>query len=258
MPKSARQACIGLALLALGLIAAVYVSRIFMALPIYAGDEGAYLIRALYSPDVAARNPNAAEVDNTVFFVVIRLVHLVGESYMKWLRALGLAAYAGGLLLTWRATTGDLNQRNRMAFLLLAFAFPYYRFVVTTLPEGWFVGVLGLIVWVTATHYRYQPLRHALLAGALCAALVLVKPHGIAVVAALGALMIIDPLWSGRGFGGMIKRLAAFGATFLAVGVGIQAVIGDGAHTKPAFFVADVYGRILRAPTYPNCTKESH
>lgn len=245
-----------LALLALAPILAVYAERVVMALPIYAGDEGAYLIRALFSPDVASRNPYAAEVNNTVFMLIIRAVELTGEDYLVWLRGLGLAAYAGGLYAVWRAGVADLTRREQMIFLLLAFAFPYYRFVVTALPEGWFVGMLGLIVWVTADLYRRKPAAHALVAGGLTAVLLLIKPHGLAVAAGLVALMTLDAVWAGvAGLKRLPVRLAAFTLGFLAVGGAIQVLAGHPSETAFSFFVGDFYGRTLRNQPVPGAAQ---
>lgn len=239
-----------LAVTTLACVLGFYLNRVFAPLPLYAGDEGAYLIRALYPPEAAARNPFAPELANGLYFLVIRAVRALSLHYLAWLRLIGLAAYVGGVLLAWRATTPTLPRPERLTFLLLALAFPYYRFVVTALPEGLYVLLLGLLAWTTAGLYRRRPLVHAALAGVLCAALVLTKPHGMAVVAGLAALIVLESLASRRlALAGL--RLAVSGAAFLAVGNAIQALAQQAVASPLRFFVGRFYDVALNVAPPP-------
>lgn len=237
------------AVAALACVLGFYLNRLFAPLPLYAGDEGAYLIRALY-PDGAANNPFVPELANGFHFLLIRLVRALSFHYLPWLRLIGLAAYLGGVLLVWRATTPALGRGARLTFLLLALAFPYYRFVVTALPEGLYVLLLALLAWATAGLYRRRPLVHAALAGGLCAALVLTKPHGLAVVAGLAALIVLEGLASRR-IRLAALRLAVSGAVFLALGNAIQALAHQPVASPLRFFVGRFYDVALNVPAAP-------
>ena len=228
------------AVVILACVLGFYLNRVFAPLPLYAGDEGAYLIRALYPPEVAAKDPAVPELANGFYFLVVRLVRALSFHYLPWLRLIGLAAYVGGVLLIWRATTPTLAWAERLTFLLLALAFPYYRFVVTALPEGLYVLLLALLAWATAALYRRRPLVHAGLAGLLCAALVLTKPHGLAVVAGLAALFVLEGL-AARRLGLAALRLATSGAVFLIAGNAIQALAHQPVASRLRFFMGPFY-----------------
>src|SRR3990167_4792285 len=169
-------------------VAFFYADRLFVSLPLYAGDEGSYLIQALYGRQLAADPTLAPDVlprSNTVYLLIIRAATYATQHLLEWLRILGAGAYFGGLLLAWWAIRRPLGPGVGIGFLLLALAFPYYRFIVTALPEGLYVGIFGVLVLVTAKLYRTRPAVHALLAGGLTAALTLTKPHGLALAAAV-------------------------------------------------------------------------
>ena len=233
-------------LLAVAAVVAFYCNRIFMALPIYAVDEGAYLIRALVPADAIARYPYVADVQNPVFLAIIRVIHRLTEYSLEWLRTLNLAAYVVGIGLAYVATTRGLPRRQALACLLLALAFPYYRFVVTVLPEGWYVGLLGLIVLVTARWARRRPLAHAALAGALTAILALTKPHGLAVMAALAVFILIDAVLARRGWLRTALRLALLGGVFLLVGNLLMQRLGGDIQHPVLFFMSGAYSGILK------------
>ncbi len=184
-------ACIALAILGF------YASRLLMPLPIYASDEGAYLIRAIYPDPMVALNPSVAPVNNGMHLSVIRAVYAMGAPLIVGDRLANAAAYLLGLLLLWRASTVRLPRADQIALLLIAVGFAYYRFAFSNLAEGLFVSVLALLCVATGRWYRTRPLVHALLAGVLAAALVLVKPNGMATIAAMAVLAALDAAASG-------------------------------------------------------------
>jgi hypothetical protein len=227
-----------------------YASRLLMPLPIYAADEGAYLIRAIYSDPVVALNPSVASVNNGVHLSVIRAVYRLGAPFIVGDRLVNAAAYLGGLLLLWRASAAGLPRRDQLALLLIAVGFPYYRFAFSNLAEGLFVGILALLCVTTGRWYRARPLVHAVASGGLAAALVLVKPNGMATVAALAALAVLDAAASG-GWRRLPLRALLFGVTFFVVGNLIQIAAEAPAAHPLAFFVGDLYGGQLASHAPP-------
>jgi hypothetical protein len=227
-----------------------YASRLLMPLPIYAADEAAYLIRAIYPDPVVALNPSVAPLNNGVHLSVIRAVYRLGAPFIVGDRLVNAAAYLGGLLLLWRASAAGLARRDQLALLLIAVGFPYYRFAFSNLAEGLFVGVLALLCVTTGRWYRRRPLLHAVASAGLAATLVLVKPNGMATVAALAALAVLDAAASGRW-----RRLPLlallFAVTFFVVGNLIQIAAEAPALHPLAFFVGDLYGGQLatRSPS---------
>ncbi len=242
----------GVVVLAALAVALAYVNQVFAPAPIYAGDEGAYLIHALYERALDGDPPLAPKLqalNNTVFLLIIRAVTYGTEHLLGWLRVLGAGAYFGGLVLAWLAVRPKLADRHAGGFLLLALAFPYYRFVFTALPEGWYVGVLGVLVLATTRLYGTRPAVHALLAGALTGLLTLIKPHGVAVALAFLVLAMVDGVLGRRRAWTFAARTVLFVAAFLAAGNLAQLAAGAPITEPFTFFLGGHYVRALETPT---------
>ena len=199
----------------------VYATRIFLDLPLYPATEGGYLIQALYGKVLPGHPDLLVDVqglNNTAFFLIIRAMTYATQDLLAWMRLLGACAYFAGLLLVWRSLRDDAGQSPPLGFLLLALAFPYYRFAFAVLPDGWYVGVLGAAVLLTARIYLSRPVIHAIAAGALSAVLVLLKPEGLAVVLAVLILALLDVFLGRRDIRVLIGRVVVFATIFLTVG----------------------------------------
>ncbi len=222
-----------------------YLTRLGLPEPLFPSDEAAYLIRALYPPQVVdTLNPYVAAVNNGVHLSVIRAVYGLGAPLIVGDRLVNAAAYLGGLLLLWRASAAKAPKVERWALLLLAIGFPYYRFAFSNLAEGLFVGVLALLCVATGRWYRSRPLLHSILAGALGAALVLVKPNGVASLAALGVVAVLDAAVSG-GWRRLPVRVLLAGVAFFAVGNLIQFAAEEPVAHPLTFYVSSTYGALM-------------
>lgn len=235
-------------------ILAFYACRLAVPLPIFAGDEAAYLIRAIWPDEVVAANPFVVPLNNGVHLSVIRAVYATGLPIVLGDRLVNTAAYLGGLTLLWRSRTRRLAWREQAALGLIALAFPYYRFAVSNLAEGLFVGVLAAICVVTARWYRGRPLLHAVIAGGLAAVLVLVKPNGIASVLALGVVAGVDAL-AGGGWRRLPLRVLLFAVTFFGLGNLIQWAAEGPAADPLSFFVGEFYHTELQQIAPPHVAR---
>lgn len=227
-----------LMLVVLGVLA-VYANRAMLDLPLYPATEGGYLIHALYGKALGAQPALFAQVERlngTAYFLIIRAVTYATHDLLPWMRVLGALAYFAGLLLVYQSVRVHLQRGQALGFLLLALAFPYYRFAFAILPEGWFVGVFGLIVLLTARLYMPRPILHAILAGALTGLLVMLKPQGLAVAAAFLVLALLDLLLGRRDVRILAGRILVFAAGFLASG-NLIALAANQPITSPFDFV---------------------
>jgi hypothetical protein len=213
-----------------------YAGRLYLPLPVFASDEVAYLLRALYPAEVVARNPYVAEVANGVHLSVIRAVYFLGAPVVAGDRLADMLAYLGGILLLWQATTRRLDAMTRFALLALGVGFPYWRFAASNLAEGLFVGVLALLALSFGRWWTARPLAAAALAGALAAVLVLVKPNGVASLAALGLVALIDAALR-REWKRLPLQALLFGAVFFSAGNLIQWGAEEPVTSPFAFFV---------------------
>ena len=71
-------AYLGLAALGVLAILGFYAQRLTVPLPLFAADEAAYLLHALYPDDVVARNPYVASAVNGLHLSAVRAVVLAG------------------------------------------------------------------------------------------------------------------------------------------------------------------------------------
>ncbi len=232
-----------------------YVNRLFGELPLYAGDEGAYLIRALYARQLAydpGRYQVVQPVANTLYFAIIRLVDVLSLNVIPWMRLIGALSYFGGLALLYSIAVKACGRKVALGFLLIAAAFPYYRFAFSAMPDGVYAGLLSLIAFVVYRTFLSRPLLGAVLVGGLSAGLVLVKPHGVVAVAAYGALCLIETLVRRAGLLPLLGRLTLFGLAFLSVGVGIELADGQPLSQAVSFFQGTAYAEHLGHATAVN------
>jgi hypothetical protein len=235
----------GLALAATSAILIFYAVRLAMPLPIFASDEGAYLIRALWPDEVVANNPFVTAITNGVHLSLIRASFFASHQHFIVIdRLANSAAYLGGLLLLWAYGARDVGGRNRLALLLVVLGFGYYRFAFSNMAEGPFVGVLALITVATGRWWRTRPRLYALVAGLLCAVLVLIKPHGVGEVAALVALALIDAAVRG-GWRRLAGQAVIFSAAFYGLGNLIQWLAEEPVRSPLAFYMSDFYDGAL-------------
>ncbi|MBS0332826.1 MAG: hypothetical protein JSS35_08675, partial [Proteobacteria bacterium] len=140
----------------------------------------------------------------------------------------------------WWFSVRGLPRRIQGVLLILALGFDYYRFPVSNMAEGPFVGALAAVALVTRAWWRSRPRLHALACGALCAVLVLIKPHGVAAVAGLGALALADAALA-RDWRTPLIRAGLFAAAFFGVGNLIQWAAEEPVTRWPGFFVSGFY-----------------
>lgn len=238
----------GVVLCAGAVILLFYVNRLFAELPLYAVDEGAYLIRALYSRELAfdpERYPAMQPVANTLYFAIIRMVDALSLNVIPWMRLIGAASYFGGLALLYSIAARECGRKVALGFLLIAATFPYYRFAFAAMPEGIYVGLLSLIAFVFYRTSFSRPLLGAALVGGLSGALVLVKPHGVVVAGAYAALCLVAVLFRQATPRSLAGRLVLFGLAFLTVGAGIELAAGQSLSEALGFFMGTAYAEHL-------------
>jgi hypothetical protein len=242
------RAAAALAAALVAVILAFYVWRLFVPQPLFAADAGAYLIRALYPDEMVIRNPYVTAIGNGAHLSLIRLAYRVGQvtggQFMLIDNAINALLYLGGLLAFWRAGARRTGRREQLALLLLTLGFAYYRFVFSNMAEGPYVAALAVVALITLAWWRRRPALHALAAGAACALLVLSKPHGLAVVGALGAVAVVDAAVSGQ-WTRLPLRAGLFAAAFLAVGNGVQFAAEEPVRHPLLFFMSDFYSGAL-------------
>lgn len=244
----AARACLGLLGLAGASLALVYLNRAFLPSPLYASAESSHLIHALYGKPMSLRPdllPQVQAMQDTSFSLIVRATTYATQNLLPWLRILGGLAYLGGLLAAYLTLERGLPRRQAGAWLLVALAYPYYRFAFSALPDGWYVAVLGLIILSTSRLFMARPVVHAALAGFLTAVLVLLKPQGLAVVPAFLLLAGIDLGLGRRDVRVFLGRTAAFLAAFFAGANLIQLLANQPVNDPFSFFLGGRFDALL-------------
>ncbi|CAN7430256.1 hypothetical protein LJR164_002759 [Phenylobacterium sp. LjRoot164] len=245
----------GLLAAAAVVVALVYVDRVFLEAPLYAGAESTHLVRALFGKTLAARPdllPQAQSMGDTLFGLLIRALTYATQNLLPWLRILGAAAYFGGLALALASVRTSLDRAGWIAAALVALAYPYYRFAAAALPEGWYVLLLGAAVLATARLYGPRPIAHAALAGALVGAMTLLKPQGPALGIAFLLLAVVDLALGRRDLRIFVGRIAVLAAAFLA-SVNLLQLAADQASSEPlSFYLEHRYDGLLAGAVTPD------
>jgi hypothetical protein len=241
-----------LAAAAVAAIIAFYVIRLLAPLPIFAADAGPYLVHAIYPDEVAVRDPYLTAITNGAHLSLIRAAWRIGAATgASWTmidKVINAALYLGGLTALWWVSVRRLAPREQVALLVLALGFAYYRFPFSNMAEGPFVGALALVCLLTRAWYRERPLVHAVAAGIACALLVLCKPHGVATVAALTAVAMIDAVVT-RQWRTLAMRALVFAVVFVGAGDLIQLAAQEPITHPIAFWMGGFYEAALGAPS---------
>lgn len=199
--------------LAAACAALVYVDRVFLDAPVYAGAESGHLIEALFGGTLSARPglfPDLDAAHTPAFSLLIRGATYLSHNLLQWMRVGGGLAYLAGIGMVLLAGRRSLTRERAAIFLLLALAYPYHRFAMAVLPAGWTAGLVGLTALLTARIFFTRPVLHASACGAIAGLLTMMGPHGLALAAAFAAVTIADLLLGRRDVKVAGVRLAVF------------------------------------------------
>ena len=217
--------------------------------------ESGHLIHALYATTLAARPdllPQVQELQDTGFALIIRAVTYGTQNLLPWLRILSALAYFGGLLLAYLSVERNLERRQAVGVLLLAIAYPYYRFAFAALPDGWLIALMGLVIFTTSRLYTTRPSVHAILVGALAGVMVLFKPQGLALAGAFAVLAVIDLGLGRRNLRVFAGRITAFTAGFLA-GANLLQLLANQPVSEPlTFYLGGRFDAFLNGQLSPS------
>ena len=240
-------------LLALLLFLGVYAAfGALLGYPLFASDEYAYFIRGKFfglDHELVALDPFLQFIDNQLYFAKLHFLHAVGgDATTALVRVLNAVEYglAGLLLLAlFRRLAPDATHvPGFVAFLLLPTAI--YNFAV--MPETDMVLLGCVLAWLAVVATPRAPLLAAAVAGVVLAVALLVKPHALAMLAALLAYLVLAGGSAGRG-DALRRRIAAplvlLASTWIGLVVLWRLLTGRLALDPGAFLGLTFYGRSL-------------
>jgi hypothetical protein len=218
--------------------------------PVYPSDEYGHWANArFFGSGLTAHqfDPNLPGMNNYLFFLVTEWIARAPEGAAA-MRMLNYMFVALSAIFVWRLASIFVSRP--LALLAAAFVFThgFTVYSVSTIPETMFMCiVLGLALFMALAWMPRRPLA-SLAAGLLVGALMLVKPHGVAIFLATAATMIAVPFVlrrPGRAFIDAAADLSAFVAGTLVAIITIASIAQGKLVLSPGVIVGAFYGGIL-------------
>jgi len=232
--------------------AALLLRAAYVTIPLYPGDElthwqNSRFLAAHLAPEQF--DPNLPRMGNYLYFLLTEWLAQApeGPTAMRMLNYLFIALSA---VFTWRIAR--LVIPSPLATLAGSFVFSFgcTTYSVGVMPETMFMCLfLGLAAFMV---YAWAPHRPgaSFVAGVIVAALLLVKPHGVAIFLSTGLTMVVSAVILGDRFKQATKivlDLLAFSAGTLVAICAIASLAQGRPVLSPTVFVGGLYGSILSA-----------
>ena len=225
--------------------------------PLMPGDEYAYFSAAQTFPDSSQRfatDPYLPRIYSPVFAAYGRVLFTLTSRPELLLKVLNTLAFVLATLIylsLLRAVRGPGSQALASGLLLVT---PISAYTAYFMPESTYGLCFAVLASIVVLLYPSRLIAGAALAGAVAGTMLLIKPHALALVAAV----VLTSLWLGvapRRFRPSLLRVGASLVVFL-VGCYAAEVVVNGALTRqlrfdPLLFVGPVYQRSLAAGASP-------
>jgi phosphoglycerol transferase len=215
--------------------------------PIMPGDEYAYFSAAQTFPDSTHRfagDPYLPRIYSPLFAAYGRALISISDHPTQLLELLNAVTFVAAIAL-FLALITKLRGRQPSALVAAAFLlFPFSSYAAYFMPETVYLLFFGLLAWAVVLVVPRQPLAGAALAGAIVGAMLLIKPHAIALFAAAVLTLaagLIAPSSIRSRVGLVAGSIMAFvGSTYLVLVVVNRLLTGTLA-LHPFMFVGGLY-----------------
>jgi hypothetical protein len=221
-----------------------------IAAPLYGSDEIAYWhnARSLFAGvDRTAFNPYLQQVNCDLFYLIVGWLAQRPEGALT-MRLLNYMLLILAASLLYRAARGITSR----AWSAVAAAFFFVTgpsvLLIATMPETTYCFFFALLTFVLVRYWAPGAAGASLLVGILTGALMLIKPHGIAVALACMATVLAIPILLRRDVRAL--RTATIDLVIVAIGF-VAAVVAIGSFARgelilsPAKLIGQFYGGIL-------------
>src|SRR5581483_4271138 len=196
-----------------------------LGVPIVFGDEMSYalLSKSLGNPLVYSRNALLLPLPNQLFFDVYHLATLCGAATLGAARALNCVLFALAAFPLFALARRFLPATQALAFAVAMLLMPNSSYTSFFMPESSYFLGFYFVVWAFVAFIEpHGRLRHAAAAGFALAALSLIKPHGLTILAACAVTVLVGiACWRGER-----RRLGLGFGVLLATFVLARAVLG--------------------------------
>jgi len=216
--------------------------------PMMPGDEYAYLSAAQTFPDPTPRfagDPYLPRIYSPLFAWYGRMLISLSEHPKQVLTLLNAITFVVAIAL-FLALIAKLTGRQPSGLVAAAFLLlPFSSYAAYFMPETVYLLFFGLLAWTVVVAVPRRPLGGAAIAGAIVGAMLLVKPHAIALfmaaVLTLAAGLIAPSSIRSR-VGSAIGSLVVFvGSAYLGL-VGLNYMLTGTVALHPFMFVGGLYG----------------
>jgi hypothetical protein len=202
----------GLLLAAAFAMFAVLVLRVIaVESPVMASDEYAYFMAAKYDhvrADVYKYDPAMQAVGNEVYPIVFNVWEMLSAERTAMVgRVFNALLYVLSSFVLFAIFARSFDRKTAVISAILYLLFPFSFYAITLLPEVMFQFCVYLIVLVTLGTLRWRAPLAILLPAAVAALAYFIKPHALAVIAAVAGFYFAAPLAeSSKGL--LVRRLA--------------------------------------------------
>ena len=216
-----------LVLVTIGLCVLALLTLLHLALPFpyILDDEYRYSQLARYGLPL----PGSAVANFPVFLYssTFRWVASCGEGFLPCARFMNVLFLVASLLPLYRTARLFMDRRWAVTVAAFAIAAPIHTFTAYFMAEAMYFFLFWIFVWFVLSRLHHDPLQLGGGAGAIVALLTLVKPHGLVVLGAAAAFVLVlamvrRPIYS---FRWLSKVLIAAALGFLVVRFGVGYIL---------------------------------
>jgi hypothetical protein len=224
-----------------------------VTMPLYHGDEYAHWANAGYLAIGQSHqqfNPYLLRMSNYLYFLVTEWLARAPEGpaamrLMNYLFIVLSALFVRQLARTFVSAP--------LALLAAAFVFAigFTTYSVSVMPEMMFMCIfLGLALFLVRAWAPRRILR-SFVAGLFVGALMMIKPHGVALLPAVATMMVAVPMVQHRRLAAIVAAVPdvlAMAAGAIATVISIASIATGTLELSPVAFVGDAYGTVLARP----------
>jgi len=218
--------------------------------PLYGGDEIAYWhnARALSAGIKAvAFNEYLQQVNCDLFYLMVGWLAQRADGALAMRLLNYMLVVASALIVYGAARTITSRSWSAVAASVVFITGPSI-WLIATMPETTYAFVFSLLTFVVVRFWSPGDAVRSVLVGALAGALILIKPHAIAIALACIATMLTAPLLIGRNARavriGMLDLLMFAVGTVAAV-VALSSMARGELILSPSKFIGEYYGNTL-------------
>lgn len=161
--------------------------------PIFASDEYVYFVSGKYIehlPDLYRLDPGLQRLSNLLFFHEVNFFNRIfDDKFISLFRVIHSLEYIAAGVFLYMSARRFMSKSCALMGLVVFFALPSHIYIYAVMPEVELVFLSATITLILVSLYPRRPVLAATITGFLVAIALLIKPHAMAMLAALLVLL---------------------------------------------------------------------